>query len=206
LVRVVNVNLSANNNLNFVLREDGFHCLSCKSKEEKNLFLQIVTKISPTKGDILIGKESIVRCREKVYRAKLKEFGVVYNDYKFISYKNVYENLNYYLKIRGYSSKNAEKAIDETLEFFGIQHRKHSEIEELSHEEKVILGVARAMTTEPKYLILDDIHLATKKEIWKKIFEFLKKLSKSGTGILYLTCDGEFAASKQMKNIIEGAL
>jgi len=206
LVRVVNVNLSGNSNLNFVLREDDFHCLPCKSEEEKNLFLQILTKISPTKGDVLIGKESIVRCRERVYRGKLKEFGIVYNDYKFITYKNVYENLSYYLKIRGYSSGDAEKIIDETLDFFGIQDRKHSEIEELSHEEKVILGVARAMTTEPKFLILDDIHLATKKEIWKRIFDFLKKLSKSGTGILYLTCDSEFAAGKHMKNIIEGAL
>lgn len=206
MVRVVNVNLSGNSNLNFVLREDDFHCLPCKSEEEKNLFLQILTKISPTKGDVLIGKESIVRCRERVYRGKLKEFGIVYNDYKFITYKNVYENLSYYLKIRGYSSGDAEKIIDETLDFFGIQDKKHSEIKELSHEEKVILGVARAMTTEPKFLILDDIHLATKKEIWKKIFDFLKKLSKSGTGILYLTCDSEFAAGKHMKNIIEGAL
>ena len=208
MVRFVNVNLSENNNLNFALKEDVFSCLPCGTEEEKNLFLQILTKITSTKGDILIGTESILRCKECRYRKKIKELGVVYRDYKFIGYKNVYENLAYYMEIRGYKWDEADKIIDETLEFFGMSEKKHSEIEELSHEGKVILGLARAMLTDPKYLILDDIHIGTKKSIWRKIFLFLQKLSRSKTGILYLTCDDEFVAenSKKLKNISGGTL
>jgi len=203
LVRFVNVNLSEKNNLNFVLKEDVFSCLPCDTQEEKDVFLRTLTKISSTKGDILIGRESILKCRDSVYRRSLKKLGIVYSDYKFISYKNVYENLQYYMQLRDYKEDEAEKTIDEGLEFFGITEKKYSEIKSLTHEEKIILGLTRAMLTEPKYLILDEIHLGTDKEIWEKVFSFLRQLSKNKTGILYVTCDQNFVAdnSKYMEYI-----
>ncbi len=206
MVRFVNVNLSYERKLNFTLGKEGFYCLPCRNIEEKNLFLQILTKVSPTKGDILLEKDSVLRCSDKAYRSKLKELGIVFSDYKFIEYKNIYENLKYYLELRDIRGEEAEKAIDEALEFFGESEKKYSEIKGLTHEEKVVMGLTRAMLTEPKYLIVDDIHVGTRKEISAKILKFLEKLSRSKTSVLYLSCDTEFLSKNShfMKNVSEG--
>ena len=189
-----------------MLEDKGFHCLMCTDRTAQDHFLQVLTRITSTKGDILIGSVSILKCRESVYQAKLKELGVVYIDYKFIEYKNVFENLKYYLEIRGFSAGEIEETIEEILEFFGIKEQKTREINSLNHNEKVVLGLARAMMTEPKYLILDDIHIGMDYKMWNKIYSFLKKLSKSGTGILYLTSDKGFKKDNKITTIIEGAL
>ncbi len=205
MVRVVNVNISDKNKLNFTLGNEGIHCLLCNNREEQDRFLQILTRISDTKGDVLLGRDSLLKCKESVYREKIKELGVVYRDYKFIEYKNVFNNLNYYLELRGCSPQKREEMIEESLDFFGIKEKKESEINSLTHDEKVVLGLARAMMTEPKYLILDDIHIGVESKMWNKIFTFLKKVSKSGTGILYLTSDEGFKNKNRMM-MIEGAL
>lgn len=205
LVRVVNVNISEKNKLNFMLNEKGFHCLLCRDRGEQDRFLQVLTRITDTRGDILLGNESILKCRDNIYRKKLNDLGIVYRDYKFIEYKNVFDNFKYYLEIRGCADGKVEELIEESLDFFGIKEKKISEIHSLTHDEKVVAGLARAMMTEPKYLILDDIHMNTGSEMWTKIFSFLKKVSKSGTGILYLTSDKEFGKNNKI-SMIEGAL
>lgn len=206
MVRFVNVNLLDNRKLNFTLGKEGFYCLPCRNIEEKNLFLQILTKVSSTSGDILLEKESILKCSDKAYRTKVKSIGVVFSDYKFIEYKNIYENMKYYLELRDIRGDKAEAAIDEALEFFGESEKKYSEIKGLTHEDKVIMGLTRAMLTEPGYLVIDDIHLGTKKEVSAKILKFLEKLSRSKTAILYLSCDTDFLRENShfMKNISEG--
>lgn len=206
MVRVVNVNISEKNKLNFMLEDKGFHCLQCSNRKEQDHFLQVLTRITSTKGDILIGRESILRCKESIYQAKLKELGVVYSDYKFIEYKNVFENLKYYLEIRGASAGEIDGIIEESLDFFGIKEQKTREINSLNHDEKVVVGLARAMMTDPKYLILDDIHMGMDSKMWEKIYSFLKKLSNSGTGILYLTSDKGFKKDNKITTMIEGAL
>ncbi len=127
MVKFVNVNLNGKTeiNLNLNLNRGEFRYLSYEDEAEKNLFLQMLTKVTvPKKGSIIIEGEDFITASKAGYRNILRRFGITYKDYKFISYKTIFENLEYYLNLRGYTPKEVEDISLEVLEFFQLCHKK----------------------------------------------------------------------------------
>ncbi|ADO83262.1 ATP-binding cassette domain-containing protein [Ilyobacter polytropus] len=189
MVKFVNVNLNGKTEVNLELNKCEFSYLSYKDKNEKNLFLQMLTKVAlPKKGTIIIGGEDFTSSKAGC-KIIIRKLGITYDDYKFISYKTIMENLQYYLNLRDYTDKEASKLSLEVLEFFDLAHKKDEFLENLTQEEKHYFSLARALSSEPSYLVMDDFHRGLDDQTIKKVFLLLEELCKNGLGIMYITND-----------------
>ncbi len=207
MFRVVNISLSATKKLNLTLKKGEFQSLFLNRLDEVTNFFQILARIRPTKGDIFIERTSIIKASEEVYKSKLNTLGVVFSDGKFIERKDIYENFKYYLKIRGISGEKAHEMILRTLKRFHLEEKKELLVGELSKKEVILVSLARAILTDPKFIIIDDIHMESDDDFNRKVLDFLDKLKRSGIGILYISSNREFLDNKlkSMKKIAKGA-
>ncbi|WP_320047088.1 ATP-binding cassette domain-containing protein [uncultured Ilyobacter sp.] len=189
MVKFVNVNLNGKTEVNLELNKCEFSYLSYKNKDEKNLFLQILTKVAlPKKGAIIIGGEDFTSSK-RGWKIIMRKFGITYYDYKFISYKTIIENLEYYLNLRGYTDEETKKLSLEVLEFFNLTHKRDDFVESLTQEEKHYFSLARALSSEPSYLVMDEFHRGLDEQKIKKVFLLLEELCENGLGIMYITND-----------------
>jgi ABC-type ATPase involved in cell division len=190
LVKFVNVNLNGKTEVNLELNKGEFYYLSYEKENDKNLFLQMLTKVAlPKKGTIIMGGEDFTASSKSGYKIIMRKLGITYKDYKFISYKTIFGNLKYYLYLRGYTDEESTELSLEALEFFSLLHKKDDFIENLTQEEMHYFSLARALSTEPSYIVMEEFHKGLDETNLKKVFLLLEELCKNGLGIMYITND-----------------
>jgi cell division transport system ATP-binding protein len=190
LVKFVSINLNRKTEVDLNLNSGEFCYLSYENENKKNLLLQIMTKVFvPKNSKVIIEGEDFLGAPKAGYRNLLRRVGITYGDYKFIGCKTIFENLRYYLELRGYTHEEVDSLSNEVLEFFKLDNKKNDFIDNLSQKELHYFSLSRALSTEPSYLILDEFHKGLEEAEIKKIFLLLEELSKKGIGILYITND-----------------
>lgn len=190
MVKFVSVNLNRKSEVDLNLNVGEFCYLSYEDENKKNLLLQILTKVVvPKNSKVIIDGEDFLNVSRAGYRNMLRRVGVTYGDYKFISSKTIFENLRYYLELRGYTDEEIEGLSQEVLEFFKLDHKKDDFVESLSQKEMHYFSLSRALATEPSYLIMDEFHQGLDEADINKIFLLLSELCNKGIGILYITND-----------------
>ncbi|WP_319370178.1 ATP-binding cassette domain-containing protein [uncultured Ilyobacter sp.] len=190
MVKFVSVNLNGKTEVNLELNKGEFYYLSYEKKKDKNLFLQMLTKVTlPKKGTIIIGGEDFTASPDSGCKVIMRKLGITYEDHKFISYKTIFENLKYYLNLRRYTDEEAIKLSVEVLKFFRLFHKKDDFIENLTQEEIHYFSLARALSTEPSYLVMEEFHKGLDDTNTKKVFLLLEEFCKNGLGIIYITND-----------------
>ena len=126
---------------------------------------------------------------------------------------NVFQNLLIYSKFYGMSRKDAEKRIDELLEFMELTEKRKADVRALSGGMKRRLVIARALLHEPRLLILDEPTTGLDPQVRHIIWKKLRELKENGTTILltthymdeaYQICDNIIIMDKGEK-IVEGS-
>ncbi len=156
---------------------------SGKSSILKMLYRELV----PTSGDIYVNGRDITDIKRKEVPQLRRSLGVVFQDFKLIPYKTVYENVSYAMEVTGAKAKNIKSRVPEVLELVGLQDKQNRFPTQLSGGEQQRVSIARAMVNSPILLVADEPTGNLDPESSWVIMETLEKVNGSGTTVIMAT-------------------
>ena len=158
----------------------------------KSTLLKLLTREEkPDSGKIIVGGIDYESLRDKEIPYLRRKIGVVFQDFKLLSNKNVYENVAFALEIIGQSNKEIKHTVPRVLEIVGLEGKGHAMPWELSGGEKQRVAIARAIVRQPKILIADEpTGNLDHKHAWD-VIRVLQKINKYGTTVLLTTHNQE---------------
>ena len=162
---------------------------------KSTLIKMMIREEMPTSGRILVADRDIFQLKEKELPYYRRKVGVIFQDFKLLAKKTVFENTAFALEVAGYPGGLIQKRVDEMLSLVGLSDRGTALIEELSGGERQRVSIARALIHEPKLLIADEPTGNLDPVNSWEIIELLFKINKQGTIVLLATHDKEIVDS-----------
>lgn len=158
----------------------------------KSTFLKLLTREErPTSGKIIVGGVDYERLKDKKIPLLRRKIGVVFQDFKLLPNKNVFENVAFALEIVGMGNKEIQYTVPRVLNIVGLSGKEKNYPKELSGGERQRVAIARAIARQPKILIADEpTGNLDPKHAWD-VIEVLEKINKYGTTVLLTTHNQE---------------
>lgn len=143
------------------------------------------------KGGLIVGDIDLKKICKKDIPLLRRSVGVVFQDYKLLPRKNVYENIAYAMEVIGEPKRNIKKRVVEVLDLVGLKHKLRSFPDELSGGEQQRVAIARAIVNTPKLLIADEPTGNLDPENSWEIMNLLERINLQGTTVLMATHNRE---------------
>ena len=139
------------------------------------------------KGSLKVGKFDLATIKKRDVTLLRRSVGVVFQDYKLLPKKTVFENIAYAMEVIGEKPRNIKKRVMEVLDLVGLKHKIRSFPNELSGGEQQRIAIARAIVNNPKVLIADEPTGDLDPENSWEIMNLLERINLQGTTILMAT-------------------
>ncbi|HEM6082388.1 TPA: cell division ATP-binding protein FtsE [Streptococcus suis] len=139
------------------------------------------------KGSLTVGKFDLAKIKKRDVPLLRRSVGVVFQDYKLLPKKTVYENIAYAMEVIGEKPRNIKKRVMEVLDLVGLKHKIRSFPNELSGGEQQRIAIARAIVNNPKVLIADEPTGNLDPENSWEIMNLLERINLQGTTVLMAT-------------------
>lgn len=158
----------------------------------KSTLLKLLTREEkPTSGKIIIGGIDYERLKDRDVPKLRRRIGVVFQDFKLLPNKTVFENVAFALEIVGMSNREIKHTVPKVLNIVGLKGKEKSYPRELSGGERQRVAIARAIIRQPKILIADEpTGNLDPKHAWD-VIKVLEKINKYGTTVLLTTHNQE---------------
>lgn len=154
---------------------------------KSSILKMIYREIIPTSGDIYVNDRDITDMKRSQVPEFRRTLGVVFQDFKLIPYKTVYENIAYALEVTGVKSKDIKPKVEKALELVNLADKAKRFPHEISGGEQQRTSIARAIVGEPIILVADEPTGNLDPESSWDIMELLDKINKNGTTIIMAT-------------------
>ena len=154
----------------------------------KSTFIKLLNREEKaTAGTIKVGKFDLNKLRRRDIPMLRRSIGVVFQDYKLLPKKTVFENVAYAMQVIGEKPRDIKKRVPEVLDLVGLKHKMRSFPHQLSGGEQQRVAIARAIVNNPKVLIADEPTGNLDPEISWEIMQLLERINLQGTTILMAT-------------------
>jgi cell division transport system ATP-binding protein len=198
-----NKNTYALKNASFQIKRGEFVILVGPSGAGKSTIAKLLTcEEKPTSGKIYIGGYNIGELKSGEIPYFRRKIGVVFQDYKLLPKKTVWENIAFALEVCAACNEEINKKVKQVLELVGLEHKATNFIEELSGGEKQRVGIARALVHGPKLLIADEPTGNLDPKNSKEIIDLLLKINQAGTIVILATHDKNIVDQLRKRVII----
>lgn len=147
----------------------------------------IIAEERATKGKIEIGEWDITHIPYRHVPLLRRQIGVIFQDFKLLPKKTIYENVAFALEVSGESGSRIKLVVPRLLEIVGLAHKFKSFPYQLSGGEQQRVAIARALVHRPKILVADEPTGNLDAINSQEIIEILKKINEFGTTILLVT-------------------
>jgi len=156
----------------------------------KTTFLRMLYAAEkPTRGQILIDNRNVTRIRTSQVPSLRRKIGVVFQDFKLLQSRTVYENVAFALEAQGKKRYEVSKKVYQTLKEVGLEHRLQRKPLELSGGEQQRIAIARALVVDPLILLADEPSGNLDQDVTLDIMELFKRANARGTTVLLATHD-----------------
>jgi cell division ATP-binding protein FtsE len=142
-----------------------------------------------TSGQIIVNGRNFATIPDHQIPILRRNMGFVFQDFKLLKRKTVYENVTFVLHVIGISAKIQKKRAFEILKMVGLQHKVHSYPLQLSGGEQQRVAIARALINEPVLLLADEPTGNLDPELALEIMDLFKRINARGTTVLVATHD-----------------
>lgn len=194
-------------NLDIAQRE--FVCLVGQSGAGKSTIVRLINMEEfPTEGKINVGGIDYAKFPKRNIPFLRRKIGVVYQDFKLLPKKNVYENVAYALEVAGVRSKIIRERVPKILQIVGLSKHAKDYPTELSGGEAQRVAIARALVHQPSILVADEpTGNLDPKNAWE-IIDLLLKINSFGTTVLLTTHNREIVNNlkKRVITIAKGKI
>lgn len=188
--KIYNNDVCALKDLSFKVEDGEFVFLIGASGAGKTSIIKMLLReIKPTSGEIIVDDVNIVKLRNRKIPQLRKTMGVVFQDFRLLEGKTVFDNIKYPLQILGVSKRVITKRVTEILQLVGLSDRANSFPNQLSGGEQQRVCIARALVNKPKYLIADEPTGNLDPNTSEGIMKLLLDVNAKGTTVIVSTHD-----------------
>lgn len=154
----------------------------------KSTFIKLLMKeIEPTSGEISVNGINVINLKRKEVPYYRRNIGVVFQDFRLLPDKTVFENVAFAMQIIETSSKDIKKRVPQVLSLVGLANKGNQYPTQLSGGEQQRVVLARALVNNPKLLICDEPTGNLDPDTSWGIMELLDDINKGGTTIVMAT-------------------
>ena len=188
--------------LNLNVEKGEFIFLIGKSGAGKSTLLQLIYfNLIPFSGEIQFDNFNSKTVKPKDLPKLRKKLGIIFQDFKLLNDRNIYENLSFILESVNTPRNEIKRKVTSALTDVGLSHRRFSLPKELSGGERQRVAIARSIINDPILILADEptgnLDPATSHEI----VDLLLKINSRGTAIIFATHNYEIVKKYQQKII-----
>jgi len=184
--------LHALRDLNLTIEKGEFVFLTGPSGAGKSTLLRLLLlQERPSEGDVIVGGRNLARLTRNQVQAYRRTVGFVFQDFKLIPAKSVFENVSFALRVLGMPVEQQRRRTYQVLKWVGLQHRLNSLPEELSGGEQQRVAIARALVNEPHLVLADEPTGNLDPDLSLEIMNLFRDINASGTTVVVATHDRE---------------
>ncbi|OGU38611.1 MAG: cell division ATP-binding protein FtsE [Ignavibacteria bacterium RIFOXYB2_FULL_35_12] len=188
--------------LNLIMKKGEFVFLIGKSGSGKSTLLQLIYfNILPFSGEVQFDKFNSKTIKTNQLPYLRRKLGIIFQDFKLLNDRNIYENLSFVLEAIGTSRKEIKRKVASALTDVGLFHRRFSFPNELSGGEKQRIAIARSIINEPYLILADEPTGNLDPETSSEIVDLLFKINARGTAVIFATHNYEIVKKYQQKII-----
>ena len=193
-----NKGITAINNLSIQIKDGEFVYVVGPSGAGKSTFIKMMYREEKaTKGRIRVGKYDLMKIKDRQIPFLRRYVGVVFQDFKLLQHKTVYENVAYAKEVIEKSPREIKRRVDEVLELVNLKHRMNNFPNELSGGEQQRVAIARAIVNTPGILIADEPTGNLDPDTSMEIMDILERINEQGTTIVMATHNSQIVNEKK---------
>ncbi len=178
--------------LNLTIGKGEFAFLTGPSGAGKSTLLRLLLlQERPTEGDVIVGGRNLSALRRDEVQAYRRTVGFVFQDFKLIPTKTVFENVSFVMRVLGQPVEHQRRATYQALKWVGLQHRMNALPQELSGGEQQRVAVARALVNDPHLVLADEPTGNLDPDLSLEIMNLFRDMNARGTTVLVATHDRE---------------
>ena len=183
--------IPALNDVSLNIEEGEFVFVVGDSGSGKSTLIKLLLKeLEPTEGTITINGRKLNKIRRRQIPKFRRNIGVVFQDFRLLKDRNIYDNVAFAQKVIGESNRSIKKNVPKLLSMVGLAAKYRSYPRQLSGGEQQRVAIARALINKPKILLADEPTTALDVTIQAQILELMKKIQQDkGMSILLITHD-----------------
>ena len=192
---------------NPVLREASFRIapgefvfLTGPSGAGKTTLLRLLFRdLTPTEGNIIVAGQNLRRIKSRQLAHFRRRVGIVFQDFKLLNGRTVYQNVAFALRVTGASRREIRRRVDQILPRVGLTHRRDGLPEEISGGEQQRVAIARAMVNNPLILLADEPTGNLDPQLAVDILDLFEGFHQRGTTVLVATHDTSTAIERRKR-------
>lgn len=188
VVKSYSVGTQALKGVTFQIEDGEFVFLVGPSGSGKSTIIKLITgELKPTSGSVHVNGYSLERIRKREVPFLRRTVGVVFQDFRLIATKTVYENVAFAMRVVGAKDPEIRDRVPYVLELVGLETKSRRHPGELSGGEQQRLAIARALVNNPSTIIADEPTGNLDPARSLEIMSLLQEINNLGTTILVVT-------------------
>ena len=175
-------------NVDLEIEKGAFVFLVGHSGTGKSSLLRVMYReMRPTHGQVIVDGIRVDRLRRSRIPALRRHLGVVFQDFKLLSDKTVWENVAFAMQVTGAKTRDVMRQVPRALDMVGLSHKSRMFPGELSGGEQQRTAIARALVNNPKILLCDEPTGNLDPSNTTEIMELLLRINLKGTTVVVAT-------------------
>lgn len=172
------------------VEEGDFYFVTGPSGSGKTTLLKVIYReLFPTHGHILIQERNILRIPDhKIYELR-RTMGIVFQDFRLLFHKRVFENVSMVLQVLGLARKEIRRRVFDALRMVSLHHKMWDFPSHLSYGEQQRLAIARAIVNNPKIILADEPTGNLDPELAFEIMDLFSQINRRGATVIIGTHD-----------------
>lgn len=168
----------------------------------KSTFIKLITReLKPSSGHIYVADEDLTTMRDWRVPYLRRNIGCVFQDFKLLPNKTVFENVSFALEVIGKSRHVIRTQVPEVLRLVGLQDKLNKRPDQLSGGEQQRVSIARAIVNRPPLLVCDEPTGNLDPQTSRGIMDLLERINRTGTTVLVATHDREMVDNMRRRVI-----
>jgi cell division transport system ATP-binding protein len=169
---------------------------------KSTLIKLLIRELEPTEGEILIAGRDIATLPERQIPFLRRRIGTVFQDFKLLPSRTVYDNVAYALQVIGATRSEIRGKVPDALRLVGLADKLSNRPDQLSGGEQQRLAIARAFVNHPPLLLADEPTGNLDPATSVGIMQLLYRINRTGTTVFVVTHDSEMV-DKMRRRVIE---
>lgn len=203
VTKVYGTDVLALDNLSFTVDKGEFVFLTGPSGAGKSTLLRLLLRQEvPTDGSLQVGGRELAALTDSEVQAYRRSLGVVFQDFKLIATKTVFENVAFVMRVLGVPVEQQRRKTYQVLKWVGLQHRALAYPPELSGGEQQRIAIARALVNEPQVVLADEPTGNLDPDLAVEIMRLFREINARGTTIVVATHDRDLIQRMQRRTIV----
>ena len=198
---------TALSNINIHIDKGEFVFIVGPSGAGKSTFVKILThELVPETGSVIVNNIKINKLKPSKVPYYRRSLGIVFQDFRLLSEKTVFENIAFVLRVTGAKSKDIKERVNKVLDLVGLRGKEKALPSKLSGGEQQRVAIARALVNQPTLLIADEPTGNLDPKTSEEIMKLFTEINHMGTTIIMVTHNKDLvnAMHKRVVNIEEG--